>query len=148
MKLAQNRCDSACKCICHRRSRFQSPRCLKEMLGSLFVGYQASPWSTQTCSNSDCRRRSKKLTYVYAFPQWFLARILLVDMSYSLSKGPELILRLMRVRPSDTGIFRVLNLTGISDETVVTHIKRLFDNGEISVLDVDLNGNTIVHVRM
>ena len=146
IKLVRNSCDSACGCVCHRRSQFKSPRSLNALLGSLFVGYQASPWSTQTCSNSGCRQRSKKFTYVYAFPQWFLARILVVDMAYSQSKGPEFCLRVVRVRPSDTGGFAILNARLSGDDTV-HHLKRLLNDGEISVLDVSTESYTILHVR-
>ncbi len=89
----------------------------------------------------------KKLTYIYAFPQWFLARILLVDMAYSLSKGPELCLRVMRVRSYDTGVFADLRSRFSGRETALHHLKRMYDEGEISVLDVDTAGTTIVHVR-
>ena len=145
MKSARKSCDLACGCVCHQRSQFKSPRSLNALLGSLFVGYQASPWSTQTCSNSDCRQRSKKFTYVYTFPQWFLARILLVDMAYSQSRGPELCLRVMRVRPMYAGGFQVIcrGLTGMSS---IHHLKRLFNDGEVSVLDVDTEHSTILHV--
>ena len=145
IKLARNSCDLACGCVCHQRSRFKSPRSLNALLGSLFVGYQASPWSTPTCSNSDCRQRSKKFTYFYAFPQWFLARILLVDMAYSQSRGPELCLRVMRVRPRDTGGFKVLGAMSRGEKTI-HHLKRLFNDGEISVLDVDTENIAILHV--
>ena len=147
IKLARSSCDSACGCVCHRRSQFKSPRGLNALLGSLFVGYQAAPWSTQTCSNSDCRQRSKKFTYVYAFPQWFLARILVVDMAYSQSRGPELCLRVMRVRPRSTDGFRIMTL-GLSGEDMVHQLKRLVNDGEISVVDVDTENFTILHVRL
>ena len=146
IKLAGNSCDSGCTCVCHRRSQFKSPRSLNALLGSLFVGYQASPWSTQTCSNSNCRRRSKKLTYVYAFPRWFLARILVVDMAYSQSRGPESCLRVMRVRSSSTGGFVSLAARFNNNDTV-HHLKRLLNEGKISVLDVDERNITVLHVR-
>ena len=149
IKLARNSCDSACGCVCHQRSQFKSPRNLNALLGSLFVGYQASPWSSQTCSNSGCRQRSKKFTYVYAFPQWFLARVLVFDMAYSQSRGPELCLRVIRVRPNRTGIFRHLRSNpSLSKEWTLRHVKRLLNGGEISVLDVDAEGFTILHVRL
>ena len=149
VKLARNSCDSACGCICHQRSQFKSPRSLNALLGSLFVGYQASPWSTQTCSNSGCRQRSKKFTYVYAFPQWFLARILVVDMVYSQSRGPELCLRVMRVRSRRTRVFGPLvESLYIDEEGAIHHLKRLLNDGEVSVLDVDEEGSTILHVRL
>ena len=146
IKLARSSCDSACGCVCHRRSQFKSSRSLNALLGSLFVGYQASPWSTQTCSNSNCRQRSKKLTYVYAFPRWFLARILVVDMAYSQSKGPELCLRVMRVRPCHTGGFAIIG-SNLSEDNKLRHFKRLLNEGEISVLDVSAQGVTTLHVR-
>lgn len=148
IKLTRNRCDSACCCVCHRRSQLKSPRSLNALLGSIFVGYQASPWSAQTCSNSDCRRRSKRLTYVYSFPRWFVARILLVNMAYDQSKGPELNLRVMRMRPSDTGIFLWIVREGANEELMVNHIKRLLRDGEVSVLDVDPEGYTMLNVRL
>ena len=144
-KLTRNSCDSACRCVCHRRSQFKSPRSLNALLGSLFVGYQASPWSSQTCSNSDCRRRSKKFTYVYAFPGWFLARILVVDMAYSLSKGPEMCLRVMRVRSEGFNPFWDWKLP--TRTSAAHHLERLLSDGEISVLDIDTQGYTLLHVR-
>ena len=145
MKLARNSCDLACGCVCHQRSQFKSPRSLNALLGSLFVGYQASPWSAQTCSNSDCRQRSKKFTYVYAFPKWFFARILVVDMAYCQSRGPELCLRVMRVRPDDTDGFQVIRAVSRGGN-IAHHLKRLLSEGEISVLDVDTGHFTILHV--
>ena len=146
-KLTKNSCESGCRCACHQRSRFKSPGSLNTLLGSLFVGYRASPWSARTCSNSDCRQRMKKFTYIYAFPQWFVARIVLVDIAYSLSKGPELCLRVMRVRSYDTGVFADLRSRFSGRETALHFIKRMYDDGDISVLDVDTAGTTIVHVR-
>ena len=148
VKLARNSCDSACGCMCHRRSQFKSPRSLNALLGSLFVGYQASPWSSQTCSNSGCRQRSKKFTYVYAFPQWFLARILVVDMAYSQSRGPELCLRVMRVRPDNSSGFALFSANLLSEDVSVHHLKRLLNNGKISVLDVNTENTTVLHVRL
>ena len=148
IKLMRNRCDSNCGCVCHRRSQLKSPRSLNTFLGSLFVGYRTSPWSAQTCSNSDCRRRSKKFTYVYAFLQWFLARILLIDMGYSRSNGPELCLRVMRVRPTDEGIFWHLRNSMSSEDVLIHYLKRSLSDGETSVLDVDTEGMTVVHVRL
>ena len=144
--LTRNSCDSACGCVCHRRSQFRSPRSLNALLGSLFIGYQASPWSAQTCNNSGCQQRSKKLTYVYAFPQWFLARILVVDMAYSQSRAPELCLRVMRVRPRYTGGFSILQ-SALSNDDQVHRIERLLNKGEASVLDVDEFNITMLQVR-
>ena len=59
LKLTQKSCELRCTCACHRGSRFKSPDFLNNVLGSLLVGYQASPWTAQTCDNAECRHRSK-----------------------------------------------------------------------------------------
>ncbi len=80
LKLTQSQCDSACVCACHRRSRFGSPNFLNAVLGSLFVGYQASPRSAQRCNRHVCQLRSRRITYTYAFPQWLLNRVLFCNL--------------------------------------------------------------------
>ena len=147
MKLIQSHCASACNCVCHVRSRFRSPIFLDAVLGSLFVGYQASPWAAQRCNNTECRQGSKKIIYTYAFPQWLLKHAILFNMAYSQPGGPELHLRLIRVRPKNAAIFSATRLFAYRQGIGVNHIKRLLDNGAASVLDVDTDGVNALQVN-
>ena len=148
LELTTDHCEPDCCCGCHRRSLFRSPSLLDNVLGSLSVGYYTSPWAAPTCNSPSCRHRSKKLTYVHAFPQWLWNRILLAHLAYSQSKGPELCFRMLRVRPTDSDIFRLFRGPIQTDETIMTGVKRLFDNGEASVLDVDEKGASVLRVRL
>ena len=141
-------CESDCCCSCHRRSRFRSPSLLDNVLGSLCLGYYTSPWAARTCNSPFCRLRAQKFTYIHAFPQWLSNRILLAHLAYSQSRGPELCFRMLRVRPTNSDIFRLFGGPRQADEIIMTGVKRLFDNGEASVLDVDEGGASVLRVRL
>lgn len=148
LQLTTSHCGSDCCCSCHRRSGFRSPSLLDNVLGSLSVGYHASPWTTPTCNSPCCRHRFKKFTYIHAFPQWLSNRILLAHLAYSQSKGPELCFRMLRVRSTDSDIFRLFGGPRQADEVIMTGVRRMFDNGEASVLDVDEEGASVLRVRL
>ena len=148
LELATDHCGSDCCCSCHRRSLFRSPSLLDNVLGSLSIGYHTSPWAAPTCNSPSCRHRTRKFTYIHAFPHWFWNRIVLAHLVYSQSKGPELCFRMLRVRSMDSGIFRLFRGPRDADEVIMTGVKRLFDNGEASVLDVDEEGGSVLRVRL
>ena len=144
-ELTQSSCELSCSCACHKISRYRSPTFMATLLGSLFLGYNAVPWFSPKCDRTFCRGDSSKLTYTYAFPRWFVDRVLILKISNTAVRGPELCLRLARVRPNDFQIFRAVGEW--SDEVAVHHIRRLLRAGEASVLDVNPNGATALYVR-
>ena len=139
-EIARNSCGPRCDCTCHRRFRFRSPGFLDAVFGSLFLGYQASPWFSQGCRHGRCRRSSTRLQYM--FPKWFVKRSVALTIACSQPKGPELILRFLRLRPSDAFIF-VCARYGYYHE-----LKRLLENGEASVVDIDEYNQTALNVRL
>lgn len=147
LQLTTSHCGSDCCCSCHRRSRVRSPSLLDNVIGSLSLGYHISPWAARTCNSPSCRLRSQKFTYIHAFPQWLSNRILLAHLAYSQSRGPELCFRMLRVRSTDSDIFRLFSGPRQADEIIMTGVRRLFDNGEASVLDVDEEGASVLRVR-
>lgn len=139
-EIARNSCGPHCDCTCHRKLRFRSPGFLDAVFGSLFLGYQASPWFSQGCRNGRCRRSSTRLQYM--FPKWFVKRSVALTISCSQPKGPELILRVLRLRPNDAFIFVC------ADRGYYHELKRLLENGEASVVDIDEYNNTALTVRL
>ena len=141
--------DEHCNCSCHSYSRFRSPNFLDSVLGSLFIGYQNSPWLMQACNNlycrSHCRSKSKRTLCTYTFPAWLLRGVVMAKLSHNSSRGPELCLRVMRIRDDIDNIFSILLLA--QEELIVAEVKRQLDAGETSVLDVSLYGCTLLHVR-
>ena len=146
LKISQNSCNSACHCACHRRHSFKSPNFLNSILGSLFLAYEPSPWSAQVCDSLICRKRSQKLTYTYAFPRWFLRRILVMNMACSY-QGPEFVLRMMRVSSHVRNLFQTLPTIRGREDKYIKHVERWMDKGLLSVLDVSTIGLTHLHVR-
>ncbi len=147
LQLTTSHCGSDCSCSCHRRSRFRSPSLLDNVLGSHSVGYHTSPWAAPTCNSPSCRHRSRKFTYTYAFPQRLCKRMLLAHLAYNQNEGPELCFRMLRVRSTDSDIFRLFRRPCRADEMIMTGVRRLFDNGEASVLDIDEEGASVLRVR-
>ena len=145
--LIRNICEQDCSCTCHQGWRIRSPRYLSTIFGSLLLGYTAQPWMTCICDSYDCRGRSTCITYTYAFPRWLLDRIMACTIAYDRSRGPELCVRLLRVRSGHEYIFWVATMrTSDTDKTSIHHIKYLLTNGEASVLDVDPYGRTALQV--
>ena len=144
--LAQSLCEPDCSCACHEGGRIRSPRYLNAIFGSLSIGYRAQPWVTATCDSSDCRSRLTHVTYTYAFPPWLLDRMVTFRIAYDQSRGPELCVRLPRVRSHSDSIFTAAARLH-EEEAAIEHIKLLLTNGEASVLDVDSYGHTALQVR-
>ena len=141
-------CEQDCDCACHRRGKIQSPSYLSTILGSLLIGYSINPWMTRQCNSVDCRVHPTYITYTYAFPKWLLSRMVRLRIAYDQSRGPELCLRVMRVRPDEASIWGPVVAT-VSDESMrIQELNRLFINGEASVLDVDSLGSNALIVRI
>ena len=135
------KCGPPCPCPCHHQKRVRSPRLLDDILGSLFIGYSGLPCYQQTCDR-DCKQGSSEVGVglQYAFPRWMLNRIVCMRVMSSKIKGPELLLRCLRVRPRNAPIFQATlegNLSGVMD---------LLTNGQASLLDVSPQGNSLLHV--
>ena len=145
--LIRNVCEQDCSCTCHQGGRIRSPRYLSTIFGSLLIGYTAQPWTTCICDSYYCRCRSTCITYTYAFPRWLLDRMVAFRIAYDRSRGPELCVRLSRVRSSLENIFWVATISR-SDrhKASINHIQYLLTNGEASVLDVDPYGRTALQV--
>ena len=60
-------------------------------------------------------------------------------------KGPELCIRLTRIRPYDANIF--VAVVDKSEEVAVRHVERLLLTGGASVFDVDPSGKTALQVE-
>jgi hypothetical protein len=138
----RTQCEGWCSCLCHRPRYVQTPQSLDFLLGSLFMGYSGLPAQSQSCSERSCRQQSIPTVKVtYHFPQWLLGRAIQFALSISHMKGPELILRTLRVIPANSPIITYAvkgNLDGI---------KSLFNKGLASPFDVIDNGRTALHVR-
>ena len=139
-EIARNSCGPRCDCTCHRKLRFRSPGFLDAVFGSLFLGYQASPWFSQGCRNGRCRRSSTRIQYM--FPKWFVKRSVALTIACSQPKGPELILRVLRLRPNDAFIFFCAR------DGYYHGLKHLLENGEASVVDIDEYNQTALTVRL
>ena len=145
--LTRNICVQDCSCTCHQGGSIRSPHYLNTIFGSLFIGYTAQPWMTCIRDSYDCRCRSTSITYTYAFPRWLLDRMVAFRIAYDRSRGPELCVRILRVRSGHEYIFWAATMrTSDTDKTSIHHIEYLLTNGEASVLDVDPYGRTALQV--
>ena len=137
-------CNVNCRCSCHKKGSLKSPKFLKTILGSIMVGYNAIPGLAQGCNDPSCKGQSTNITYTYAFPDWFLSRVVYFNFKNQQLSGPELCLRVIRVRPLKSDIF--LAVSDNREEVALEHTKRLLLAGEASVLDVDPEGVSILSV--
>ena len=140
---SKTRCSLECTCACHKSSATRTPRFLNCILGSVFLGYRAAPCFEQACNGPQCRTGAVQISYTYSFPAWFMKRILQASLTYNQTQGPELILRVMRVRALDEAPFCFINTFPNSIFTF-GQVKAAIENADASVLDVSPNGSTIL----
>lgn len=131
-------CGCFCPCSCHRKRYFKSPTFLNQVLGSLFVGYNALPFLTTPCDSPQCRRNALSTTSLYyTFPHWFLDRIVAMKSRHP---GPDLQLKVLRIRPNDSEIFSAV----VHQNT--SKVREILAAGDASVLDVNEEGESLLTV--
>ncbi|KAL9117432.1 MAG: hypothetical protein Q9187_006031 [Circinaria calcarea] len=139
-------CQAFCICSCHRRRQFRSPSILDCILGSLFVGYVGFPGNRRSCDFPACQKKSEKTVSLrYMFPGWLVKRILITRMLFSSAKGPEMLLRCLRVRPRNCQFFDCVNHYRY-DVSSLDLMRVCLKDGKGSVLDVDDRGLSALHV--
>ena len=84
--------------------------------------------------------QSTKITYTYAFPEWFISRVVYFNFKNEQLRGPDLFLWVVRVRPRDADIFVIVQ--DDREGLALEHTKRLLLAGEASVLDVNPKGES------
>ena len=133
-------CDVSCRCTCHSYHLWRL-RYFRSILGSLSITRKGSSLLKGTCDDTRCLSSPTRTTCVYAFPFWLLDGIISISYSCELAKGPELLLRVMRTRD-----FTPLNRMVHSNETwAIIEMKRMLGSGEISVFDIDEDGDSILY---
>ena len=138
-------CEADCQCSCHSYSRRRTWKFLEPILGSLFIGYHATPWPFKACDDSRCQSASRRTVCTFAFPSWLLRRSVAVTMSNQRPRGPELQFRMMRLRDlSSASIFAVLS--GLAGADAVSEVQRQLKEGETSVYDIVPGGRSILLV--
>ena len=140
-QLIQGLGSTDCHCPCHSSIQIRSPKFLHPILGSFFLRCRPYLFLKQTCS-VQCRAHSSETTCVYAFPPWLLERAISISYSCALAKGPELLLRVMRRR----NFGRINHLVEGCKSYALKEMKGMLDRGEASVLDINQDGNTILHL--
>ena len=140
-----SQCSKSCKCSCHIRRRFSTPRLLDGFLGTLFVGYSGSPLLSQKCDDVSCHGRVNTTTsFVYSFPRWFVtSRVIQLKAKVTAMYGPEISLRFNRIVNGKALVFHYATIGDVSK------MKQLFEQGRASPSDVRYDsGWTPFHVSV
>lgn len=115
-----------------RRANMRTPRALKDFVGSLCMGYLNIACTDSTCHDPSCRPKSKSsLCLKYHFPHWFLSYAISIFVRLSQTAGPEIMLRMPKVRPPNADVF-YFACTGNIDG-----MRYLFKSGLASPDDVE-----------
>jgi hypothetical protein len=134
-------CKSWCSCCCHGQQSVKFPRAVRNILGSLFVGYSGIPILTRACNEKSCQKRSSpSLNVSYYFPTWFLSRVLNVTATFTSFKGPQVQLNMPRMVGWAHPLWRHAHLDDVHS------IQILFTNNLASPYDVNAYGQSALHV--
>ena len=134
-------CRRDCSCQCHMRVQWSTYPVLKNVIGSLFLGY-STPRIVLKCDKPSCHGyQGAFATVSYVFPQWFLQRIVMIAISYANRYGLELSIRTIRERRLADSIWIHV------DNGNLAMVQSLFKRGEASPFDVvEGTGETILEV--
>ena len=137
------RCKPGCPCCCHRKSFFKSPYAWKRAIGCLFIGYAALPMISGSCDTIGCQSRLViDFQALYIFPSWLISGAIHMTIELAKTRGPELVLRYLRIRPLVSQFFQ----SALKVDT--SHSMNLIAAGAGSVLDISEDGNSLVTVSM
>ena len=137
------RCHGNCECVCHSRSRLQTPNFLNRFFGQLFIGYAGLPIWTRDCDRSDCTNHySRAFQVSYTFPGWLLSRTVDITAAMTYTNEPHFGLKIRnRVQNTENSVFSLArngNLAGIKD----LYVRRLVSPNDLEVM----TGQTALHV--
>ena len=129
-----------CKCPCHRSKRVRSPSFLSHIFGSFFIGYVGFPSFSKDGVCKNCQGADTKGSIADVFPRWLLAIAIMTRMEYSQRKGPQLLIRCLRVRPQSSVPFQA------NAQAQWGQVGILIKTGQASALDITENGNSLLLV--
>lgn len=95
----QQPCRMFCMCRCHQKTTLATRAWMQQLVGTLFIGYNAFPsLSFVTCNERMCGQRQSQLINVsYYFPFWLLKRALFLRGHYSPTDGCMISVRTPRL---------------------------------------------------
>lgn len=138
---AEGACKRWCSCACHGTQRIRLPRALRDVIGTLFIGYSGLPVLTYPCDERTCRRKSAPSFHLlYYFPIWLVSRLLRVSATLDSMRGLQINLTLPRVVWRYNPLFRFAELDDRDS------IQKLFSTRDASPFDVNIDGNSALHV--
>ena len=134
-----------CACQCHVLSRYQHPRCIAPLIGSLSIGYSGLPYlCTAGCNENKCTKRDDALIKVtYYFPAWasYFSSMLSFVGRWNRLDELDVSLRRPRVVPSSSNIFI------LAQKGNVQGIEKLVSLSKASIHDVSVGeGRSVMHV--
>jgi ankyrin repeat protein len=125
-----HRCNSWCSCVCHRIREFQSSEKANFLIGLLSISYSGFSLWSRGCSEHCNQQSIPSLRVTYFLPPWLAERA--VHFGYQMTQmgGPELILKMPRIVPSDAMVF------SHAIQGNIQAIRELFMNGLASPFDI------------
>lgn len=138
------RCDSACFCQCHVRTRYQSPTWLSAVVGTLFYSSTSTPaLNVRPCNTKTCLRSKSapSLRLTYYFPAWMMKTALVYSTWGNLGgTNSSWMIKMPREVPLKSPCWRYLHKRN------EVAIKQLLVSRQMSPFDVDPNGFSVLYV--
>ncbi len=134
-------CTRSCLCVCHQKKFFRLSYPFANVLGNLFGGYSGLPLITPACNASRCLRGSAAIDINYYFPISYFERILRASVAIS-SNGISQSISMTRVRDWYCPLWQYTR------DSEKVGIQALFDTGRASPYDVNVFGQSALHVNV
>lgn len=142
----KNRCQTFCRCQCHRRTHFSTPPWMKSLFGTFFgsfTGYPLlGPWP---CDYSRCRQTGRASTQIsYFFPAWYVSRVISISTTWKdlTGAGASWTIRMPQPICNDSITWYLIRCDDLS------MVRRVFEDNEASAYDMNVDGLTLLHVCM
>ncbi|KAF2743557.1 hypothetical protein M011DRAFT_219252 [Sporormia fimetaria CBS 119925] len=138
------KCQRFCQCQCHIRSRVQSPKWSKDILGSLYYQSNGAGWlNRRECNFRPCKRSGKTSAQITFYaPTWLMKTALYMSAVRDNRGGMNgsLAFKTPRVIPPGSMVWGLI-AKGAEEQLV-----RYFHEGRASIYDVDIDGESLLHV--
>ena len=126
------------KCTCARQA---SSTYLRAFLGTVFLGYTATPTMPQSKQLCPCRHQAE-IRVAYYFPLWFLRYAFWLQVQFGMTGPSQWSLSFIPVIPQD---HVALDMVRFGD---IEGIKQLLRSDQLSIKAQLPNGASLLHVRL
>ncbi|KAK4206168.1 hypothetical protein QBC37DRAFT_143333 [Rhypophila decipiens] len=138
----RTKCDTRCRCQCHKCTSRVSPGYLQPAVGAFFLSYKTFPiFSNSSCNDAACQRRQhSRLELYYYLPRWLFSRAVHISLSWDSlhGTGATVHLRLPRIIETSDDMWETIRCRDL------TRLRQRLALKQNTLMDVSPTGTSLL----